>query len=362
MIPSFKDIHQKFQLEGTYFNREALKEVAYSFVKEGKPYEQTLGNFLMDWLDDKTYVDVYTSGSTGAPKLIRLQKQAMVNSAIATGDIFGLESENTALQCLPSNFIAGKMMLVRAMVLGLSLDIAEPVANPLATNQKHYDFCAMVPLQVEASIEYLSKIHTLIVGGAPSSAALMQKIQSVSTKVFATYGMTETITHIAVKPLNHLPKGKRAVYTVLPDVYITKDDRNCLVINAPRISEEQIITNDVVEILSEKEFEWLGRIDNVINSGGIKLHPEQIEEKLSSLITNRYFVSSVSDKKLGEKLILVVEDTEASIDIAQLQENIEASKKFSKYEIPKQIYILPKFKETNTGKVQRFQTLASLKL
>ncbi|WP_420574076.1 AMP-binding protein [Kordia sp.] len=360
MIPTFKNIHTKFKLNGTYFDREALKEVAYSFVKEGKPYEQTLGNFLMDWLDDKTYVIVYTSGSTGKPKSIRLDKQAMIHSALATGDFFGIEPGNTALQCLPSNFIAGKMMLVRAMVLGLSLDLIAPTSNPLKNHYKHYDFCAMVPLQVENSLEQLSQIKTLIVGGAPASSALIASLQSISTKIFATYGMTETITHIAAKPLNHLPKEKIAYYQTLPNIQIDTDSRNCLVIHAPRITDEKIITNDVVEMISKTEFNWLGRFDNVINSGGIKLHPEQIEEKLSSLINSRYFIAATDDEQLGKKLVLLIEDIEETIDVSQMMETIKKSEKFTKFEIPKTIYTVKNFTETNTGKVQRLQTLVSL--
>ena len=362
MIPSFKNIHPKFKLDGNYFDREALKEVAYSFVNEGTSYEQTIGNFLIDWLDEKTYVDVFTSGSTGNPKQIRLDKQAMVHSALATGDFFGIKEGNSALQCLPSNFIAGKMMLVRAIILGWSLDLVAPTSNPLEKLQKNYDFCAMVPLQVENSLENLHQIKTLIVGGAPASSALIERLQAVSTKIYATYGMTETITHIAAKPLNYLPKGKKAIYQTLPNIQINTDDRNCLVINAPRITEEKICTNDVVVIISEGTFDWLGRYDNVINSGGIKLHPEQIEEKLSSLLQNRFFVTAVDDKQLGKKLILIVEHESQKIDTSTLQETIKSSEKFSKFEIPKAIYSLENFLETNTGKVQRGKTLTLLDL
>ncbi|MGH1386956.1 AMP-binding protein [Kordia sp.] len=362
MIPSFKNIHPKFTLNGNYFDKKALKEVAYRFVKEGKQYEQTIGNFLIDWLDEKAYVDVFTSGSTGKPKQIRLSKQAMVHSALATGDFFGIKEGNSALQCLPSNFIAGKMMLVRAMVLGWSLDLVAPSSNPLEKLQKKYDFCAMVPLQVENSLENLDQIKTLIVGGAPASSALIERLQAISTKIYATYGMTETITHIAAKPLNHQPKGVTSIYTTLPNIQIRTDDRNCLVIDAPRITEEKIITNDVVEIISETEFDWLGRYDNVINSGGIKLHPEQIEEKLSPLINARFFVSAIADEQLGKKLILLVEDVAQQLDASQLLKAIKDSKKLSKFEIPKAMYTVQKFSETNTGKVQRTKTVALLGL
>ncbi len=360
MIPTFKNIHFKFRLDGDYFNREDLKEVAYSYVKEGESYEKEIGNFLIDWLDDKSYVDVFTSGSTGKPKPIRLDKQAMVHSALATGDFFGIQPGDSALQCLPTNFIAGKMMLVRAMILGLSLDIIAPSMNPLAENDNSYDFCAMVPIQVENSLKHLHQIKTLIVGGAPASSSLIKQLQNVSTDVFATYGMTETITHIAAKPLNKLSKDTIAHFSTLPNITVRKDDRDCLVIQAPRIHTEEIITNDVVEIISNAQFNWLGRFDTVINSGGIKLHPEQIEEKLSSFISGRYFVTGIDDDQFGKKLTLIIEDEKNELNTSKLLAEIKQSNQFSKFEIPKEIYILQNFTETNTGKVQRSKTVALL--
>ena len=362
MIPNFTNIHPKFKLDGNYFDSEALKEVAYSYIKEGELHEQTIGNFLMDWLDEKTYLNVFTSGSTGKPKPIRLDKQAMVNSALATGNFFNITPGDSALQCLPSNFIAGKMMLVRAMILGLSLELVSPTSNPLKNNFNHYDFCAMVPLQVENSMEQLHQIKTLLVGGAPASKILIERLQNVSTKVFATYGMTETITHVAAKPLNNLPKGNKSTYKTLPNIYISSDERNCLVIDAPRIHSEEIITNDVVKILSETEFDWLGRYDNVINSGGVKLHPEQLEEKLSAFINTRFFVAAIDDVHLGKKLVLLIEDKEQTLNISDLLETIKQSKKFSKFEIPKEIYTVKKFIETDSGKVQRGKTVTSVSL
>lgn len=362
MIPTFKNIHFKFRLDGNYFNREDLKEVAYSYVKEGKPYEKEIGDFLIDWLNDMPYVDVFTSGSTGKPKPIRLDKQAMVHSAIATGDFFGIQPGDSALQCLPSNFIAGKMMLVRAIILGLSLDLVAPSMNPLAENAKRYDFCAMVPIQVENSLKHLHQIKTLIVGGAPASSNLIEQLQNVSTHVFATYGMTETITHIAAKPLNKLSKDGIAHFSTLPNITVQKDTRDCLVIHAPRIHSDEIITNDVVEIISDTQFNWLGRFDTVINSGGIKLHPEQIEEKLSAFISGKYFVTGIDDDQFGKKLILIIEDEKKELDSSKLLETIKQSKKFSKFEIPKAIYTLQNFVETNTGKVQRSNTTALLAL
>jgi o-succinylbenzoate---CoA ligase len=362
MVPDFVKVHNKFKLNRIHYTHTQLREVAYSFVKEGKIYERILGDFLLDWLDDNDYVVVKTSGSTGQPKKIKLQKQAMVNSAIATGDYFGLEPGFTALHCLPVEFIAGKMMLIRAIVLGLELDIVEPSSNPLQKVFKNYDFCAMVPMQLQNSLEALHKIKTVIVGGGKVSLVLQEKIQDKPAKVYATYGMTETITHIAVKKLNNFSslqgdlakQNVKTYYKTLPNIAISQDERDCLVIDAPKLNDETIVTNDIVKLHSKAEFEVLGRYDNMINTGSIKMFPEQIEAKLSGKISKRFFITSERDETLGEKLILVLESKSNNLE-TEVFEGLES------YEVPKQIYAVAHFKETSTGKIQRAETLKLLK-
>ena len=176
--------------------------------------------------------------------------------------------------------------------------------------------------------------------------------------------MTETVTHIAFKKLNHFSasagvKSMSSFYQLLPNIKVYKDTRNCLVIDAPRVSQEIIFTNDVVELISDRLFEWLGRFDNVINSGGIKLHPEKIEEKLSKIIAQRFFVAGIPDTLLGYKLILIVELESNNVsNFKQLfSENIKNLSTLSKYEIPKEVRFLKAFVETETKKIQRSKTL-----
>ncbi len=354
MVPSFTKIHNKFKFNNTHFNADTLKEAAYSFVKEGELYQKHIGSFLLDWLDSNDYVFVKTSGSTGKPKQISLQKQAMVASAITTGDYFNIESGSKALHCLPTEFIAGKMMLVRSMILGLEIDVVKPTLNPLEKIAKYYDFCAMVPLQLEKSIDKLHHVSTLIVGGSSVSNALQTQLQDISCKVYATYGMTETMTHIAVKQLNHLEEVSLDIFQTLPNITISKDSRDCLVINAPKLSDMPIVTNDVIELLSDRSFKLLGRIDNVINSGGIKLFPEQIEAKLKNNIHTRFFIASKLHSSLGEQLIMIIEGVLNTVDTS-------AFKNLNKYEIPKHVYTVERFIETDSGKIQRKKTLALLK-
>ena len=329
---------------------ETVRQVADGLKKKGKPFEKAIGSFLSDWVSDAATLAVQTSGSTGEPKTIVLKKEQMINSAKATGEYFDLKPKQKALLCLPSTGIAGKMMLVRAMVLGLHLDYVEPSSNPIPNN-KSYDFVAMVPLQVENSLNQLDRVKKLIIGGAPVASNLRAKLKKRSVEAYETYGMTETITHIAVKKIT---EGSN-YFETLPNVSIKQDERGCLVIDAPKISDERIITNDLVELISENQFTWLGRYDSIINSGGIKLVPETIEEKLSSIIKSRFFVAGIPDETFGQKLVLVVE---GDPDEAQeLRRSIKNIKTLSKYEVPKEVYFVKAFKQTLTQKVDRKKTL-----
>lgn len=343
---SNRTFHKDFKLNGNSFS-SSEKLLVYA-----KSLSSSVLSFLTDWFSSDNFVVVQTSGSTGTPKPIQLKKEFMRNSAFATSRFFNLPAQTTAFLCLSTDYIAGKMMLVRALTLGWSLDIVAPTSEVLIT--KKYDFSAMVPMQLRNSISEINKIKKLIVGGGVVANDLLEQIQQLKTKVFATYGMTETCTHVAVKKLNHI-KTTPNFYKTLPNVTIYRDQRNCLVIEAHEVSNEIITTNDVVQLISEKQFDWLGRFDNVINSGGVKLHPEKIEEKLATSINQRFFVAGIEDNVLGEKLILVVEGKKTHINLSNV-------KNLTKYETPKEIFFLDKFIETDTKKIQRIKTLSNVVL
>lgn len=349
----YSDIHPSFRLNGIAYAHQSLGKHAAE-LSEKENFEKAIGAFLLEWLSTAATVVVDTSGSTGTPKAITLEKKHMLNSAIATGEFFNLKEGNTALLCLPAHYIAGKMMLVRAMVLGLQLDYVEPSATPLNEKEQAYDFCAMIPLQVHASLSKLNQLKKLIIGGAAVSLALKNELKKIATLIFETYGMTETITHIALKQLH----SENQFFRTLPNVRLSVDARNCLEIHAPKVTSQKITTNDVVRLISESEFEWLGRYDTIINSGGIKINPEQIEAKLSTYIKAEFFVTSVPDLFLENKLILVVEATEP---LPNLETKLKHTTVLSKYEIPKEIYFLPKFMRTETGKINRPLTVELLK-
>ena len=349
------ELHPNFKLKGNSFTKEELLSVSYSLIKEGEAFEGPIGDFLLDWLGNSKSIQVQTSGSTGKPKTILLNKEHMVNSALATGEFFGLSEGMSALLCLPADYIAGKMMLVRAMVLGLELDYTIPDSTPLKTKGKPYDFCAMVPLQAENSLTELSRIEVLIIGGAPVSKALKEKLGNIPTQIFETYGMTETISHIAAKKITGNPM-ENGVFELLPQVAIRTDDRGCLVVDCPAVSKQTIVTNDLVTILDRKHFQWLGRWDNVINSGGIKLIPEEIERKLAPFVSSRFFITGMPDKILGQQVVLIKEGPKDQ----DLDHQLSRIPSLTKFEVPKTIITVPQFIETANGKIHRDKTLKSL--
>jgi len=352
------ETHPEFKLNKRHFTNAELKHVAYSYIKEGEPFEQQIGSFLLDWLKPSSFIEVSTSGSTGKPKKIRLQKQHMINSAMASSKFFKLPAHTKALMCLPAEYIAGKMMLVRAMFLGWQLDTVPPSSNPLDQVFKVYDFTAMTPFQLDNSIARLHLVKKMIIGGGVVSSRITKMLVDVDARIYETYGMTETCSHIAARRLNPTKKKKPIrAFKLLPNVSIAQDDRGCLIIKAPNVLDEEILTNDVVEIITYKKFIWKGRYDNVINSGGIKLFPEEIERKINKVLDHRFFVTSMPDDSLGEKLVLFVEDDFSEDTLYHLKDSLSNLKSLDKYEKPKKIYLVEKFEETANGKIHRENTL-----
>lgn len=354
------EVHPDFKLNKTHYTISDLRKVAYNFIKEGEHYEGLIGDFILDWVKPSPFLEVKTSGSTGSPKKIKIRKEHMINSARATGKFFDLPERSTALMCLPATYIAGKMMLIRAIVLGWELDLVPPSSSPLDRVFKTYDFCAMTPFQLDNSLGRLHLIKKLIVGGGAVSSQLQKRVQGENTKVYETFGMTETVSHIAAKRLNHTRKKNKPIpFKILPDITISQDERGCLVVKAPKLAEETITTNDMVDIITYKKFHWKGRYDNVVNSGGVKLFPEEIEWKLDKVIDRRFFVTGIPDEALGEKLVLFVEADFSEELLEELQNEIRSLKTLEKFEVPKKIYLIQKFEETPNGKIHRENTVKS---
>lgn len=315
-------------------------------------WEKDIQDFLNEWFSADDFLITHTSGSTSAPKAIRLYKKDMIASAMMTNRFFKLPKQATFFLPLSAKYIAGKMMIIRALVCEGNLIVQSPSSCPQIPQNKPIDLAAMVPMQVASLIEktpeQLSAIRTIIVGGAPIPNSLEEKLYCWKDKFYATYGMTETISHIAVRPIT-----PNAPYQALGTVRFSCNENNCLHIEIPHLSIGKLQTNDVVQLVSPTSFFWLGRYDHVVNSGGIKLFPECIEQKIEAFLMNkRFYLLGESDAYLGEHLVLYIEDAVwSSADIEKLQEQLVRN--ISPYEIPKKIYFHSHFTETKSGKVKR---------
>lgn len=319
-------------------------------------FEIRVKNFLNEWFSDSDTVKVQTSGSTGAPKVFDIEKSRMMNSAEMTCNFLGLKEGDTALICLPVEYISGKMMVVRSMMRKLKLIVTDPSVKPVETLDQKIDFCAMTPLQMENSLDKLYLIKNLIIGGAAVSEDLKKKMQEAlktsdsETFIFETYGMSETLSHIGLKQI--LPEPEE-YFTVFENVEISLDERNCLRIYAPKLNPDILQTNDLVEIKNGKQFKFLGRIDNVINSGGAKIFPEQLEALVKKEISNEVVFLGIDDVSLSQKLIAVIEG-EKSDDLIKKIREIQFEKSFHK---PKEIAFVEKIPRTPNGKISRKELL-----
>lgn len=345
-------------------NREVtLTEILSGGGMPSSEFESHTFSFIKNWVQGIDFIKLQTSGSTGEPKEITLTRDQLEKSAQRTIKAIALDKEHVAFVCLDTKYIAGKMMLVRALESDMKIIASEPTANPLhkISSDARISFAAFVPLQVQEmlkhpdSIKKLNQMKAIIVGGGEVNASLQTEIKKLQCAVYATYGMTETVSHIALQRLN----GKEASnsFTSLPGVAIEIDERGCLVIQLPEF-QEKIKTNDLVELEGPTDFRWLGRFDNVINSGGFKISPEKIEKIIESIfqeraIVRQFFVCGLPDSRFGQKLILVIE----GFPISGGKKILAAlSQQLHPYEVPKQILHIREFILTDTGKINRLKT------
>ena len=343
-----------------------IHEIIEAIAIAENTFEQNVFAFIQDWFSDTQTFSLQTSGSTGDPKTIRVTRDQMITSASLTERALNLLSGYTALLCLDPKFIAGKMMLVRSFVTGMRIIAVNPSVRildqiPVAS----IDFAAMVPYQIQEILESpmadkLNNIKAILVGGAPLNEKVQKELTSIASRVYVTYGMTETISHVALR----LVSGKNADdhFKVLPGITIRLDDRDCLVIRAPHIPEE-VITNDIAEIVGLYGFRWLGRWDNVINTGGIKVIPEQIEKVIDSIfkelgINNEFFVAGLPDPKLNQRVSLIVAKILTPYQKDQVLQLCR--QKIQLYAAPKELICLEKFYLTENGKVNRQKTVENI--
>ena len=315
----------------------------------------TLEEFLAQWNDTSDVIEVHTSGSTGKPKRLLVEKRRMVNSARITCDFLGLKEGDTALLCMPLDYIAGKMVVVRSLVSHLHLISVTPSSHPLKDVTQPIDFAAMVPLQVYSSMqepaerERLLSIRHLIIGGGAIDDSLESQLQQFPNAVWSTYGMTETLSHIALRRISG--ENSSLWYSPLDGVDVSLSSDSCLEIYAPQVNPEKLHTNDIAELRTlpdgSKEFRILGRKDNVIDSGGIKIQAEEVERLLRPHLSCGFMITKVSDARLGEAVTLLVESDDVDNILAVCKHVLP------RHWVPRHIFPESHIPITETGKPAR---------
>ena len=305
-----------------------------------------INEFLNEWQNDSDTVWVHTSGSTGKPKPMQVEKRRMEASARITCDFLGLKEGDTALLCMSLDYIAGKMMVVRALTCGLRLISVEPKGCPQWKGA--IDFAAMVPMQVwnlvQQAPERLRQIRHLIIGGGAISDELADALKDMPNHIWSTYGMTETLSHIALRRLNGAERSEW--YTPFNGVEVSLNEEGCLVIHAPAVHEGVLVTNDIAE-LKDGKFRIKGRKDNVVCSGGIKIQIEEVERMLSAHLKVPFLITKKADKKFGEQVVLLTE----SIDVSNVKEVCQQV--LPRYWQPRMYLHVAKIPLTETGKPAR---------
>lgn len=269
---------------------------------------ESLNEFIREWNSSDAYIVAHTSGSTGKPKKIRLPKADMRVSARATNTFFRLGKESRAALPLSLDYIAGKMMAVRAMEGNYPLDII-PVSNDISLpdNGCLYNLIPVVPSQLPSLLkqkEYASRIENLLIGGAQPDKEICNALHDAGYKAFISYGMTETCSHVALCDAS----ADDRIYSAMPGICFSTDEDNRLIIEAPAFSFKRLKTNDIVELIDGNSFRWRGRFDNAINSGGLKLLPEELEKMYAPYLTGvNFYVVGRKHDKWGECICLVIE-------------------------------------------------------
>ncbi|MGL5771970.1 MAG: AMP-binding protein [Bacteroidales bacterium] len=342
---------QILRLGSHEISKDTIEEVFAVNASSWSEAEIEVFSFLRDWFAPSEEITVHTSGSTGTPKLRVVRKSQMTQSAKMTCEFLKLNKQTQALLCLPVSFIAGKMMIVRGLVSGYCLHVISTDGYPFSRIGFAVDFVAMVPLQVFNTLSdaveksRFESVSQVIIGGAAIDPEIEKRLQGLHNSVFSTYGMTETLSHIALRRVNGPDASLH--YTPLPGVSLRTSSDQALIIDAFNVCDETLHTNDIVELDSAGNFRVIGRKDNVINSGGVKLQIEQIEAKIAHLFVAPFAVSAKPDSKLGEKVVLFSEEEVSAGQLSQLEALL------SKYEYPKEIIHIEQIPRTESGKIRR---------
>ena len=347
-------MHPSFALEignQVFSGQQLIEAVQNNHFDFGEAWQKSIVLFLKEWFDAQEEIIVKTSGSTGTPQIIRLSKSKMKISAAMTCDYFGLNPLDKALLCLSAENIAGKMMLVRAIERGLHLIAVNPVGCSLSSITKRVKFAAMVPIQVQNCLDNncLNKTEKLLIGGVSVSDKMQERLKDLPVECYSSYGMTETMSHVAIKKLNGADASEW--YEGLTGIGFSLDDRGCLQIEALGLGIQMLQTNDLCELRGGHHFKWLGRLDFIINSGGVKVSPEPLEKLLSPFMPFPFFITGIPDEKFGEQVVLLIEARSA--ELIPVNQILQIISEWPKYQRPKDIYFLPEFAYTPSGKIDR---------
>lgn len=369
----FERKKQSLLLEGERYTADTLHVLKARAEEHKDSSRQTLYDFLREWFADSPYMTVHTSGSTGTPKELIVRKEQMIQSARLTCEFLNLQAGDTALLCMNLRYIGAMMVVVRSLVAGLNLIVRSASGHPLADVRTPLKFTAMVPLQVyntlqiPAERERLEQTDILIIGGGAIDEALEADIKTLPGAVYSTYGMTETLSHIALRRLNGTSTSEH--YYPFSSVQLSLSAEDTLVINAPLVCAEILQTNDIARIYPDGSFIILGRKDNVINSGGVKIQAEEMEKQLRPFIPLPFVITSVPDKRLGEAVALLVEvqlDTDGvhlntkeeclntikeCLNTKELEDKLQ--KVLEPYYRPKYILTTDHIPQTGNGKINR---------
>lgn len=323
-----------------------------TFITQSTELKNKVLAFIDEWYSPSDTINVTTSGSTGTPKKTELLKSHMVVSAKKTLFYFGIKPGMTSLLCLSPDTIAGKMMIVRSIVGSLNLIVSDVHSNPLKGVDMNIDFVALVPLQVEELIKFnstkLQSIGTILIGGGPIHATLSARLREQAIQAFHSYGMTETISHVAIRKLG---REETESFEALNGIEFSEKNGQ-LHIHYSEIGHSDLTTNDLVELIDNHHFKFVGRTDFILNSGGVKINPEFVEELLSPHIASSFFVSGIPDEQLGQKVIILIEGT--SNDRFSV---VDMKRVLPKYHAPKEVYFVANFIRTESGKINRPETL-----
>lgn len=342
----------KIRIEGKIFSAEGILAGQHVDFFVQSPFHQRLLLFLREWFSPEKTIRLQTSGSTGLPKQITVRKEQMVQSALMTCDFFQLRENEKALLCLPLDYIAGKMMVVRAICAGLDLFPVTPSGHPLAETTSKFDFAAMVPLQVYNALQSpeekqrFSQIKRVIIGGGAIDPKLEEALKELPNALYSTYGMTETVSHIALQKING--EDASGYYTPLPGVSLKLSEEQTLIIHAPHVADETVVTNDIAEIRSDGTFRILGRKDNVINTGGIKVQAELVEKILRPFINGNFAITAVPHPRLGEAVVLLIEPINNPAILKR-----EIKQLLPRYQRPFHILVVESIPQTGSGKTDR---------